>query len=100
MMIDLKESLNQNLKKILHLIKYYISKQRLWKKYDGPFPNKINYVVILNDAKEFGEKNNTKKEEQNTMQKITDKEFLSSLSLANNYYIYQTHFINLDFNID
>ena len=29
MMIDLKESLNQNLKKILHLIKYYISKQKL-----------------------------------------------------------------------
>ena len=61
MMIDLKESLNQNLKKILHLIKYYISKQRLWKKYDGPFPNKINYVVILNDAKEFGEKTTQKK---------------------------------------
>ena len=61
MMIDLKESLNQNLKKILNLIKYYISKQRLWKKYDGPFPNKINYVVILNDAKEFGEKTTQKK---------------------------------------
>ena len=61
MMIDLKESLNQNLKKILHLIKYYISKLRLWKKYDGPFPNKINYVVILNDAKEFGEKTTQKK---------------------------------------
>ena len=61
MMIDLKESLNQNLKKILHLIKHYISKQRLWKKYDGPFPNKINYVVLLNDAKEFGEKTTQKK---------------------------------------
>ena len=45
----------------MHLIKYYISKQRLWKKYDGPFPNKINYVVILNDAKEFGEKTTQKK---------------------------------------
>ena len=69
MMIDLKESLNQNLKKILHLIKYYISKQRLWKKYDGPFPNKINYVVILNDAKEFGEKTTQKKKNKTPCKK-------------------------------
>ena len=33
------------------------------------------------------------------MQKITDKEFVPSLSSANNYYTYQTHFLNLDFNI-
>ena len=32
-------------------------------------------------------------------QKITDKEFVPSLSSANNYYTYQTHFLNLDFNI-
>ena len=60
---------------------------------------KILHVVILNDAKEFGEKKDTKKEEQHTMQKITDKEFVPSLSSANNYYTYQTHFTNLDFNI-
>ena len=33
------------------------------------------------------------------MQKITDKEFVPSLSSAHNYYTYQTHFLNLDFNI-
>ena len=32
--------------------------------------------------------------------KITVKEFLSFLLSVNNYYTYQTHFINLDFNID
>ena len=41
-----------------------------------------------------------KKEEQQTMQKVTVKEFLSFLLSVNNYYIYQTNFINLDFNID
>ena len=73
-MIDLKESLNLNLNKILHLMKYYISESRLEilmkKKYDDPIPNKINYIVILNDVKEFWEKNDTKKkEEQHTIQK-------------------------------
>ena len=70
------------------------------KKYDNNIQNEINYVVILNDAKEFGEKNDTKKEEQHTIQKITDKKFLSSLLSINKYYTYQTNFINLDFNID
>ena len=60
--------------------------------------------LILEDGSEFygmgfGEKKDTKKEEQHTMQKITDKEFVPSLSSANNYYTYQTHFTNLDFNI-
>ena len=40
------------------------------KKYDDPIPNKINYIVILNNVKEFWEKNDTKKkEEQHTIQK-------------------------------
>ena len=94
--------LKSQFKKILHSMKYYISEPRLeilMKKYGDPIPNEINYVVILNDAKEFGEKKDTKKEEQHTMQKITDKEFVPSLSSANNYYTYQTHFTNLDFNI-
>jgi Ca2+-binding EF-hand superfamily protein len=94
--------LRSQFKKILHSMKYYISEPNLeilMKKYGDPIPNEINYVVILNDAKEFGEKNDTKKEEQYTMQKITDKEFVPSLSSANNYYTYQTHFINLNFNI-
>ena len=94
--------LKSQFKKILHSMKYYISEPNLeilMKKYGDPIPNEINYVVILNDAKEFGEKNDTKKEEQHTMQKITDKEFVPSLSSANNYYTYQTHFTNLNFNI-
>jgi Ca2+-binding EF-hand superfamily protein len=94
--------LKSQFKKILHSMKYYISEPRLeilMKKYGDPIPNEINYVVILNDAKEFGEKNDMKKEEQHTMQKITDKEFVPSLSSANNYYTYQTHFTNLNFNI-
>ena len=105
MMIDLKESLNLNLKKILHSMKYYISESILEilmkKKYDDPIPNKINYIVILNDVKEFWEKNDTKKRKNNIpYKKITVKEFLSFLLSVNKYYTYQTHFINLDFNID
>jgi Ca2+-binding EF-hand superfamily protein len=94
--------LKSQFKKILHSMKYYISDPHLeilMKKYGDPIPNEINYVVILNDAKEFGEKKDGKKEEQHSMQKITDKEFVPSLSSANNYYTYQTHFLNLDFNI-
>ena len=41
-----------------------------------------------------------KKEEQYTIQKITVKEFLLFLLSVNNYYTYQTHIINLNFNID
>ena len=105
MMIDLKESLNLNLKKILYLMKYYISESRLEilmkKKYDDPIPNKINYIVILNDVKEFWEKNDTKKRKNNIpYKKITVKEFLSFLLSVIKYYTYQTHIINLDFNID
>ena len=40
-------------------MKYYISETHLeilMKKYGRPFPNEINYLVILNDSKEF-EKN-------------------------------------------
>ena len=93
--------LKSQFKKILHSMKYYISDPHLeilMKKYGDPIPNEINYVVILNDAKEFGEKKDAKKEEH-SMQKITNKEFVPSLSSANNYYTYQTHFLNLDFNI-
>ena len=71
------------------------------KKYDDPFPNKINYIVILNDVKEFWEKNDTKKRKNNIpYKKITVKEFLLFLLSVNKYYTYQTHFINLNFNID
>ena len=33
------------------------------------------------------------------MEKLVDKNFTPSLSSANNFYTYQTHFLNLDFNI-
>ena len=59
--------LKSQFKKILHSMKYYISDPHLeilMKKYGDPIPNEINYVVILNDAKEFGEKKDAKKEEQ------------------------------------
>ena len=79
--------LKSQFKKILHSMKYCISDPHLeilMKKYGDPIPNEINYVVILNDAKEFGDKKDGKKEEQHSMQKITDKEFVPSLSSANN----------------
>ena len=93
--------LKPQFKKILHSLKYNISDHDLdilMKKYGDPISNEINYVVILNDAKEFGENKNVKKEDH-SMQKINQGEFVPSLRGANNYYTYQTHFLNLDFNI-
>ena len=85
----------------MHSMKYFISDNYvdiLMKKYGDPISNEINYVVILNDAQEFGEKKEPKKVEH-SMQKVQEKEFIPSLSSANNFYTYQTHFLNLDFNI-
>jgi Ca2+-binding EF-hand superfamily protein len=93
--------LKSQFKKILHSMKYYISDPHLeilMKKYGDPIPNEINYVVILNDAKEFGENKDINKD-VHTMEKLTDKKFVPSLSTANNFYTYQTHFTNIDFNI-
>ena len=93
--------LKPQFKKICHSMKYFISDnyiEILMKKYGDPISNEINYVVILNDAKDFGESKNVKKEEH-SMQKLSDKEFVPSLSSANNFYTYQTHFLNLNFNI-
>jgi Ca2+-binding EF-hand superfamily protein len=84
-------------------MKYYISDPHLeilMKKYGDPIPNEINYVVILNDAKEFGEnKDLMKDKESHSMEKLGNKKFVPSLSSANNFYTYQTHFTNIDFNI-
>ena len=95
--------LKSQFKKILHSMKYYISDPHLeilMKKYGDPIPNEINYVVILNDAKEFGEnKDLMKDKESHSMEKLGNKKFVPSLSSANNFYTYQTHFTNLDFNI-
>lgn len=94
--------LKPQFKKVCHSMKYFISDNYidiLMKKYGDPISNEINYIVILNDAAEFGENNKPMSEEQHTMQKLTDKDFVPSLSSANNFYTYQTHFLNLDFNI-
>ena len=95
--------LKSQFKKILHSMKYYISDPHLeilMKKYGDPIPNEINYVVILNDAKEFGEnKDLMKDKDTHSMEKLGNKKFVPSLSSANNFYTYQTHFTNLDFNI-
>jgi len=40
-----------------------------------------------------------KDKESHSMEKLGNKKFVPSLSSANNFYTYQTHFTNLDFNI-
>ena len=95
--------LKPQFKNVMHGMKYYISDPHLdvlMKKYGDPISNEINYVLILNDAANFGEQKNKDKDENiSTMQKLTDKEFIPSLSNANNFYTYQTYFQNLNFKI-
>lgn len=86
-------------KKICHSMKYYISDHHLdilMKKYGDPISNEINYVVILNASKDFGEKEAPQPEE---VKEHIREEFIPSLSSANNFYTYQTHFLHIDFNI-
>jgi len=68
----------------------------LMKKYGDAISNEINYVVILNDAKNAGEKN-IKTDDDKI--KVKHEEIIPVLSSANNFYTYQTHFLNIDFNI-
>ena len=95
--------LKPQFKKICHSMKLFISDQDieiLMKKYGDPISNEINYVVILNDAKDSGEdKNPTQKENVQVGVEKKSEEFIPSLSSANNFYTYQTHFLNIDFNI-
>lgn len=91
--------LKPQFKKILHSMKFFIQDndiEILMKKYGDQISNEINYVVILNDAKDAGEKNI--KLDQGHVQ-VEHKEIIPVLSSANNFYTYQTHFLNLDFNI-
>lgn len=91
--------LKPQFKKILHSMKFFISDSNieiLMKKYGDQISNEINYVVILNDAKNAGEKNI--KTEELEISKVNE-EIIPILSSANNFYTYQTHFLNLDFNI-
>lgn len=93
--------LKPQFKKICHSMKYFLKDQDieiLMKKYGDPISNEINYVVILNDANDSGKEkgllNNNDKDNGDE-----HKEFIPSLSSANNFYTYQTHFLNLNFNI-
>jgi Ca2+-binding EF-hand superfamily protein len=92
--------LKPQFKNVMHGMKFNISDDHidvLMKKYGDPISNEINYVNILNDAATFGENPKDKKDENiSSMQKLTDKEFVPSLSNANNFYTYQTYFVNLN----
>jgi hypothetical protein len=95
--------LKPQFKKICHSMKLFIPDndiEILMKKYGDPISNEINYVVILNDAKDSGEdKSLSQQHEEKQEEKKGGEEFIPSLSSANNFYTYQTHFLNIDFNI-
>jgi hypothetical protein len=89
--------LKPQFKKILHSMKFFINDHAidiLMKKYGDPISNEINYVVILNHAKDGNNKNNDEK-----VDKEESKEIIPALSSDNNYYTYQTHFLDIDFNL-
>jgi len=89
--------LKPQFKKICHSMKLFLLDNDidiLMKKYGDPISNEINYVVILNQAKDIGE-NKVVLIESETEKKV---EFIPSLSSANNFYTYQTHFLHIDFN--
>jgi hypothetical protein len=92
--------LKPQFKKICHSMKLFLVDQDieiLMKKYGDPISNEINYVVILNDAKDIGEDKAASPNESIEDKKVV--EFIPSLSSANNFYTYQTHFLHIDFNI-
>lgn len=92
--------LKPQFKKICHSMKLFLSDldiEILMKKYGDPISNEINYVVILNDAKDIGEDKASSAIEY--IQEKKEVEFIPSLSSANNFYTYQTHFLHIDFNI-
>jgi hypothetical protein len=67
------------------------------KKYGDPISNEINYIVILNEAQEIGNNKFLLDENEENGKKV--EEFIPSLSSANNFYTYQTHFLHIDFNV-
>jgi len=94
--------LKPQFKKISHSMKLFLSDndiEILMKKYGDPISNEINYVVILNDAKDAGEDKHKVNYQTSTIMFDKKKEFVPSLSSANNFYTYQTHFLNIDFNL-
>lgn len=92
--------LKPQFKKICHSMKYFLKDSDidiLMKKYGDPISNEINYVVILNDSKDVGIDKKNNNDENNEFD--IKKEIIPSLSSANNFYTYQTHFLNIDFNL-
>jgi hypothetical protein len=96
--------LKPQFKKICHSMKYFINDHAidiLMKKYGDPISNEINYIVILNQAKDF----NTKVKVEVPVPQQTfnseggEKVFVPSLCSDNNYYTYQTHFLGIDFKV-
>jgi len=91
-------------KKILHSLKFFIEDsevEMLMKKFGDSLSNEINYVLILNLLKhncgvltENGEKESSSNGENSEYCSVP------SLSSANNYYTYQTHFKNMNFSKD
>jgi hypothetical protein len=91
--------LKPQFKKICHSMKFFISDsdiEILMKKYGDPTSNEINYIVILNDSNESGV---DKKHSDKNDETEKGEEIIPSLSSANNFYTYQTHFLNVDFHI-
>jgi hypothetical protein len=92
--------LKPQFKKICHSMKFFLADEDieiLMKKYGDPISNEINYIVILNEAEETG--NNKLMLNENEVNEKNTEEVIPSLSSANNFYTYQTHFLHIDFNI-
>jgi hypothetical protein len=93
--------LKPQFKKICHSMKYFIDDHAidiLMKKYGDPISNEINYIVILNEAKDFNTK--VKVEAPIVQHQVGEnKVFVPSLCSDNNYYTYQTHFLGIDFRV-
>jgi hypothetical protein len=93
--------LKPQFKKICHSMKFFISDsdiEILMKKYGDPISNEINYIVILNDSYENGVGKKLTKDNEEGEKK--GEEIMPSLSSANNFYTYQTHFLNIDFHVN
>lgn len=93
--------LKPQFKKICHSMKFFISEsdiEILMKKYGDPISNEINYIVILNDSNEIGVGKKVSQENEENEKKR--EEIMPSLSSSNNFYTYQTHFLNINFHVN
>ena len=93
--------LKPQFKKICHSMKFFISEsdiEILMKKYGDPISNEINYIVILNESNEIGVGKKVSQENEENEKKR--EEIMPSLSSSNNFYTYQTHFLNINFHVN